>query len=246
MQEIAIVCGGAGGIGRAVVGGLSRAGFLPVILDSNQTTGDEAISALQQHDRTGVFVHADLTKKTEVETAFAGILKTYGRVDVLVNLAGGTLHANRIEDFSTKDWQRVIDVNLKATFLTCQAAIPIMKRARSGVIINTSSNFGVTGSPRRTAYSAAKAAVIAFTKSLALEVAPYGIRANVIAPGLTATQRVMSHYSPEQWNEQTRPIPIGRAAEPEEIAEGVVFLSSSTSGFMTGQTLHVNGGLVLP
>ena len=88
--------------------------------------------------------------------------------------------------------------------------------------------------------------MIAFTKSLALEVAPHGIRANVIAPGLTGTERVMSHYSPEQWREQAKPIPMGRAAEPEEIAEGVAFLCSGASAFMTGQTLHVNGGLVLP
>jgi len=246
MNEIAVICGGAGGIGRAVVQRLAQCGFSAVILDSNRTSGDEVVAGLRNRGETGEFIHLDLTEKKQTQTAIAAVATKYGRVDVLVNLAGGTLHARRIQDFRLEEWRRVIDVNLKATFLSCQSVIPIMKQARGGIIINTSSNFGVTGSPTRTAYSAAKAAVIAFTKSLALEVAPYGIRANVIAPGLTGTERVMSHYSPGQWIEQARPIPMGRAAEPKEIADGVAFLCSGASAFMTGQTLHVNGGLVFP
>lgn len=246
MNAIAVICGGAGGIGRAVVQRLADEGFSTVILDLNQTAGDEAVAALREKHRTAEYIHAELTQKNQTEAAFAAIAKKYGTVDVLVNLAGGTLTARRIQDFPVEEWRRVVDVNLKATFLTCQSVIPIMKQARRGVIINTSSNFGVTGSRTRTAYAAAKAAVIAFTKSLALEVAPYGIRANVIAPGLTGTERVMGHYSPREWRERARPIPMGRAAEPEEIAEGVAFLCSGASAFMTGQTLHVNGGLVLP
>jgi 3-oxoacyl-[acyl-carrier protein] reductase len=163
---------------------------------------------------------------------------------VLVNLAGGTLHKRPIQEFPLAEWREVIDVNLKGTFLCCQAVIKPMKERQRGMIINTSSNFGITGSVERTAYSAAKAAVIAFTKSLALELAPYGVRVNAIAPGLTATARVTSGHTDAQWRQVAATIPMGRAAEPNEIAEAVNFLASDESGYMTGQLIHVNGGMV--
>ena len=139
----------------------------------------------------------------------------------------------------------MIDVNLKATFLCCQAVSKAMRQAKSGVIINTSSNFGITGSAGRTAYSAAKAAIIAFTKSLALELAPYGVRVNTIAPGLTATERVRAVHTDEEWLRLSAGMPMGRAGEPRDIAEGVNFLAGDESAFITGQVLHVNGGMVL-
>jgi NAD(P)-dependent dehydrogenase (short-subunit alcohol dehydrogenase family) len=119
-----------------------------------------------------------------------------------------------------------------------------MKERKGGIIINTSSNFGITGSPGRTAYAAAKAAVIAFTKSLALELAPFGVRVNAIAPGLTATARVMTGHTEMEWRQLTEKIPMGRAAAPNDIAETVNFLVSDESGYITGQLIHVNGGMV--
>ena len=162
----------------------------------------------------------------------------------MVNLAGGTLHKHPIQEFPLAEWREVIDVNLKATFLCCQAVCQPMRQRRTGVIINTSSNFGITGGAGRTAYAAAKAAVIAFTKSLALEMAPHGVRVNAIAPGLTATARVMGSYNDAEWQRLGAQIPLGRAAQPSEIAEGVAFLASDESGYITGQTLHVNGGMI--
>jgi 3-oxoacyl-[acyl-carrier protein] reductase len=138
----------------------------------------------------------------------------------------------------------VIDVNLKATFLCCQAVCKPMRQAKSGVIINTSSNFGITGSAGRTAYSAAKAAIIAFSKSLASELAPHGVRINTVAPGLTATARVKAVHTDEEWANLSASMPLGRAGQPNDIAEGVNFLASDESAFMTGQVLHVNGGMV--
>jgi 3-oxoacyl-[acyl-carrier protein] reductase len=245
-NRVAVVNGGAGGIGRAVVLRLSEDGFFPVVLDKDAGAGREIMAELARQGRKGAFSALDLTDKGEVRKVFTEVIVNHGRVDLLVNLAGGTLHAKLIQDFSLREWQEVIDVNVKATFLCCQAVIGIMKRQKGGVIINTSSNYGITGSANRTAYSAAKAAIIGFSKSLALELAPFGIRVNVIAPGRTATQRVMSHYSPEAWAAAGGRIPMGRAAEPGEIAEGVAFLASEESGYITGQTLHVNGGMVMP
>lgn len=244
--KVAVISGGAGGIGRAVVFRLTQAGFFPVLLDANAAAGEEVLKHLDRVGNKGEFVALDLTRKTAVQQAFDNIKSRSGRIDLLVNLAGGTLHAHPIQEFPLIEWLHFIDVNLKATFLCCQAALPLMKRQRCGVIVNTSSNFGVTGSPTRTAYSAAKAAVVAFTKSLAIETTTYGIRVNAIAPGLTATERVMREYSKERWAGQAESIPMNRVAQPADIAEGVAFLASDDSKLMTGQTLHVNGGLVLP
>jgi 3-oxoacyl-[acyl-carrier protein] reductase len=241
--KIAVVNGGAGGIGRAVVARLARAGFLPVILDMNESAGRAAVDAL---GAAVEFLRVELTDKAAVAEAFAKIRERHKNIDLLVNLAGGTLHAHPIQEFPLNEWLRVMDVNLKATFLCCQAALPAMKRRRRGVIVNTASNFAVTGSATRTAYAATKSAVIAFTKSLALEAAPFGVRVHAIAPGLTATERVRKIYSAESWAAQGAAIAMGRAADPADIAEGVAFLASPSAAFMTGQTLHVNGGMVMP
>lgn len=245
-KKVAVVSGGGGGIGAAVVARLARADFIPVILDRDEKLGRGVLSQLRLQEGQGAFLSVDVTKRPQVQSAFERIKAEFRRVDVLVNLAGGTLHAKLLQDFSLKEWREVIDLNLKSTFLCCQAVFPIMKAQRQGSIINTASNYGITGSATRTAYSAAKAGIIAFTKSLATELAPYGVRANVIAPGRTATPRVKDQYDAETWAAKALEIPMGRAAEPAEIAEGVAFLASEESGYMTGQTLHVNGGMVMP
>jgi 3-oxoacyl-[acyl-carrier protein] reductase len=246
MSRIAVVGGGAGGIGRAVVLRLVEDGFFPVILDRQEKAAHEILDDLERRGKSGAFIALDLTRKAGVRDAFSTIASDHGRVDVLVNLAGGSLYNKPIQEFSLTEWQEVIDVNLKTTFLCCQAVIGIMTRQRQGAIVNTASNYGITGSAGRTPYSAAKAAIIAFSKSLALELAPVGIRVNVIAPGRTATARVMGYHSPESWAALSKEIPMGRAAEPGEIAEGVAFLAGDESGYTTGHTLHVNGGIVMP
>jgi NAD(P)-dependent dehydrogenase (short-subunit alcohol dehydrogenase family) len=243
-QKVAVVTGGAGGIGQAVVTRLARSGFHVSVIDHNESTGQDLLRHMRQEGHEGDFHRVDLKHAAEVKTVFDAIYASAQRIDVLVNLAGGTLHKHPIAEFPLAEWHEVIDVNLKATFLCCQAVSKRMREAGSGVIINTSSNFAITGSPERTAYSAAKAAVIAFTKSLALELAPYGVRVNAIAPGLTATPRVKGVYSDDEWRSLSAAMPLGRAAEPAEIAEGVNFHASDDSAFMTGQVLHVNGGMI--
>jgi len=244
--KIAVIAGGGGGIGQAVVLRLARSGFSTVILDKNAQAGERTLTQLAREGQRGELILVDLTKRLEVQNAFSQIISNHGRVDVLVNLAGGTFHKKPIHELSITEWMEVIDMNLKATFLCCQSVIKSMKRQKSGNIINTASNFGITGSPGRTHYSAAKAAVIAFSKSLALELALDGIRVNTIAPGMTATERVRSKFTSAEWTEEGKKIPMLRTAEPREIAEGVAFLAGPESGYMTGQTVHVNGGMVMP
>jgi 3-oxoacyl-[acyl-carrier protein] reductase len=243
-NKIAVVTGGAGGIGGAVVKRLAQSGFDICVADQNEAAGRELVEIMRQQKHNAEFYRLDLKREAEIRDLFDGVYAKSRRIDVLVNLAGGTLHKHPITEFPLSEWREVIDVNLKGTFLCCQAVIKPMKESKRGMIINTSSNFAITGSAERTAYSAAKAAVIAFTKSLALELAPYGVRVNAIAPGLTATARVMSGHTEAQWRQVAATIPMGRAAEPNEIAEAVNFLASDESGYMTGQLIHVNGGMV--
>jgi len=242
--KVAVVNGGAGGIGRAVVRHLAGAGYGIFILDKNQQAGREILDQLREQGCHAEYHAMELTNAAQIKNVFAEILRATGRIDLLVNLAGGTLHKHLIQECPLSEWREVIDVNLKATFLCCQAVCSPMRERRSGVIINTSSNFGITGGAGRTAYAASKAAVIAFTKSLATEMAPHGVRVNAIAPGLTSTARVMSRYDETEWRELGRSIPMGRAAQPSEIAEAVGFLASDESGYITGQTIHVNGGMI--
>jgi 3-oxoacyl-[acyl-carrier protein] reductase len=182
----------------------------------------------------------------EVQQAFAKIVSDFGGIDVLVNVAGGTLHKHPVESFPLAHWQATIDANLTSTFLCSQAVIGAMKSRRSGTIINISSAIGFTGAVNRSAYAAAKAGIVGFSKALALEVAPHGIRVNVVAPGRTATKRVVAGYSAEEWQAADRVNPLGRAAAPRDIADAVAFLAGGASGYMTGQTLHVNGGRLMP
>jgi 3-oxoacyl-[acyl-carrier protein] reductase len=244
-QKIAVISGGAGGIGRSLALKLADT-FLPILLDRDEDAGRKASSELQAADFQSEFYCAELRSEQQVAAAFDKILAQHQQVDALVNLAGGTFYKKPIQDLTLEEWQEILDANLKSTFLCCRAVIGVMKNRKAGVIVNTSSNFGFTGTPLHTAYCAAKYAIVGFTKSLALELAPYGIRANCIAPGLTATERVLSHHSREAFEAMARTLPVGHAGEPSDVAEGIAFLLSKDSEYMTGQTLHVNGGMVLP
>ncbi len=247
MTRVAVVTGGAGGIGAAVVFRLAEDGCRPIIIvDQNETPTRQLISELKSKGFEGVSLILDVTQAPAVRDAFAKIVTDFGRVDVLVNVAGGTLHKHAVEDFPLAHWQATIDANLTSTFLCSQAVIGAMKSQRSGSIINISSAIGFTGAVNRAAYAAAKAGIVGFSKALALELAPHNIRVNVVAPGRTATKRVVAGYSPEEWQSANKLNPLGRAAEPMEIADAVAFLASEASSYMTGQTLHVNGGKFMP
>jgi NAD(P)-dependent dehydrogenase (short-subunit alcohol dehydrogenase family) len=245
-EKLVVISGGAGGIGSSAALKLAELEYYPILLDRDDGAGRKTLAALQAAGFESDFYCVELANERQVDDAFAGILAQHGRVDALVNLAGGTIHKKRIQDLALDEWQEILDANLKSTFLCCRAVTGVMKNRKAGNIVNTSSNFGFTGSPLHTAYSAAKYGVVGFSKSLALELAPYGIRVNCIAPGLTATERVLSHHSRDAFEAMSRTLPIGHAGEPADVADGIVFLLSNDSDYMTGQTLHVNGGMVLP
>jgi NAD(P)-dependent dehydrogenase (short-subunit alcohol dehydrogenase family) len=246
MNRVAIVTGGASGIGQAVVERLTRDDFTGVILDINEEGGKQVAAEIQGRGKQATFIRLDVTREAEVQMTFQRIISDQGRIDALINVAGGSLHRHKIEEFPLDHWQAVIDVNLTSTFLCCRAVIGEMKRQQSGSIVNISSDIGFSGDAGRSAYAAAKAGIVGFSKTLALELAPYNVRANVVAPGRIATKRVRATYSDAEWEAAAKRIPLGHAGEPEDIAEAVAFLASDSSRHMTGQTLHINGGRIMP
>jgi NAD(P)-dependent dehydrogenase (short-subunit alcohol dehydrogenase family) len=245
-EKFVVITGGGGGIGGATALKLAELDYYPILLDRDDDAGRKTSAALEAAGFESEFYCIELANEQQVEKAFAAILAEHKRVDALINLAGGTIHKKRIQDLALNEWQEILDANLKSTFLCCRAVMRSMKSYKAGNIVNTSSNFGFSGSPLHTAYSAAKYGIVGFSKSLALELAPYGIRVNCIAPGLTATERVLSHHSRDAFEAMSRTLPIGHAGEPGDVADGIAFLLSADSDYMTGQTLHVNGGMVLP
>jgi 3-oxoacyl-[acyl-carrier protein] reductase len=246
VNGLAIVTGGANGIGRAVALKLAADGFAVELVDLEADSAERVraeIAALGGEARSH---GADATNADEVKKVVAEVTERRGRIAALANIAGGTVYLKRIEELTWQEWKEDLDRNLKTTFLFCREVAPIMVRQRAGRIVNTASNYGLTGSALRTPYSSAKAAIIGFSKSLALEVAPFGVSVNIIAPGPTDTPRVFAKSTREKRQAWKEMIPMGRTAQPEEIAEAVAFLLGPDSAYMVGQTLHVNGGVVMP
>lgn len=221
----AVIAGGCGGIGQAVRARLISTGASVIIWDLAEGA-DERI---------------DLTSEAAVNDAMARLLERFGRIDVLVNAAGITGPTVNIEDYSLTEWRRVLDINLTSTFLCCKAAIAPMRRQNTGRIVNLASIAGKEGNAGMTGYSAAKAAVIALTKSLGKELASTGIRVNAIAPAVIATDLV-KQMSEEAYRNVLAKIPLGRAGRPEEVAAMVAWLASEECSFSTGAVFDLSGG----
>jgi NAD(P)-dependent dehydrogenase (short-subunit alcohol dehydrogenase family) len=245
MTPVALITGGGNGIGRAVARRLAASGMAIMIADREGDAAAQVRREIEEDGGQAAAVALDVTRAAEVKAAVAETLQRFARIDVLANIAGGSFYTKRVEDFTWSEWKHVIDTNLKGTFLMCREVAPIMQGQKSGRILNTASNYGVTGSALRAPYSAAKAGIIAFTKSLALELAPDGIRVNTVAPGPTDTPRVMERETPaarrQRWYSF---IPLGRTGQPEDLAELFYFLTTPESEAITGQLFHCNGGLV--
>jgi 3-oxoacyl-[acyl-carrier protein] reductase len=185
-------------------------------------------------------IATDVTNKDSVQQMVHSTLARWGRIDILVNVAGGA-DRKPVVEMTEADWDHIVDMNLKSVFLCCQAVLPAMLKQKHGKIVSISSIYGFTGNATRSSYAAAKAGVAVFTKSLALEVVNDGINVNAIAPGRVATPKVRGRYSDEQWAEATAQIPAGRAGTPDEIAATALFLVLNENRYITGQTIHVNG-----
>ena len=245
MNLVALITGGGNGIGRAVAHRFARAAMTVVIADYDHAAAEQVRGEVAESGAKADALSVDVTVAREVTALVSDVAQRFGRIDILTNIAGGSFYTKRIEDFTWTEFKRVIDTNLKGTFLMCREVARLMQKQRAGRIINTASNYGVTGSAFRAPYSAAKAGIVGFTKSLALELAPDGIRVNTVAPGPTDTPRVMEKETPEARRQRwSSAIPLGRTAQPENLAELYYFLTTPESAAITGQLFHCNGGLI--
>ena len=240
--KVAAITGGSRGIGRAVAEAFLGAGARIAINGRDATKGAQALSEMQAGDRA-IFTAGDVKNQQDVEAFIDHVIVHYGRIDILVNNAGLTRDglSMRMKD---EDFGAVLDVNLTATFRLCRGAMKGMMKRRWGRIINVVSVVGFMGNPGQANYAASKAGIVGMTKSMAKELGSRGITANCVAPGYVET--AMTADLPEKVvSEQIAMVPAGRMGRPEEIAAAVVFLASDEAGYMSGATLHVNGGMAM-
>jgi 2-hydroxycyclohexanecarboxyl-CoA dehydrogenase len=247
--KTALVTGAGRGIGRAIALGLAGEGAQVAVLDILK---DNAEAVSREIDALGVkalAITADLTRRAEVERAVAETFAQFGQLDILVNNAGW----DKLEPFLDSEeqtWDRIIGINFKALLYVCKAALPRMVERGEGRVINIASDAGRVGSMGEAVYAGTKGAVIAFSKTLAREMARHRVTVNVVCPGLTETPllqgiRQQSPKTERVIDAVTRAIPLGRVGQPEDVAGAVVYLASPAAAYVTGQTLSVSGGLTM-
>ena len=244
-SKVALVTGAQQGIGRAIAVALARDGADVGVNFLDDAAAAEGVAGeIRGLGRRAVTVQGDVSKAASVEAMVKAVTAALGPPDVLVNNAGVFPRASFLE-LPELEWDHVLGVNLKGSFLCAQAVARALVAAhRPGAIVNISSS-AVRGDPRGVHYSSSKAGIVGLTRAMALALAPHRIRVNAIAPGLTDTAQPRYGNTEEQIAARAREIPLGRIAQPEEIANVAVFLASSEAGWVTGELIHVNGGFYM-
>jgi 3-oxoacyl-[acyl-carrier protein] reductase len=243
LGKMALVTGAAQGIGRAIALLLAQKGADIVVSDINLEKAEETVREIETIGRRAMAIRADVANTNDVERMVEAILGRFGQIDILVNNAGIT-RDKLILRMTEEDWDAVLNVNLKGTFNCTKAVVRHMSKQRRGKIVNIASVVGEMGNVGQANYSASKAGVIGFTKTIAREFAQRGINVNAIAPGYIETP--MTEVLPEKVKEELRRmIPMGRLGRPGDVAEAVLFLVSEASRYITGQVLNVNGGIYM-
>jgi NAD(P)-dependent dehydrogenase (short-subunit alcohol dehydrogenase family) len=241
--KIALVTGGGRGLGRAGALAFARAGAHVALLSRTRTQLEETAIAVEALGRKALVVLADTRNAAEVDAAVHATVAAFARIDILFNNAGTNIRKN-VVDMPDEDWHTIMDTNVKGAFLVARAVARQMVRQASGTIVNMSSMSAVSAEPTKAVYSASKGAIALFTKGLALELAPHGIRVNAIAPGYMLTSLVKGGLDadPERKKRVLARIPLGRLGEPEEIGGALVFLASDAARYITGSTITIDGG----
>jgi NAD(P)-dependent dehydrogenase (short-subunit alcohol dehydrogenase family) len=250
--RVALVTGGASGIGQVTAQAFAREGVKVIVAtDANIRGAEETIRLIKDNGGEATFVKCDVSKAREVEAMVSKAVESYGSLDYAFNNAGIGPDGKRIPVFPIADcpeeiWDRMLDVNLKGMWLCMKYEIRQMLQQRRGVIVNTSSVGAIRPIPGFGPYGASKSGLIVLTKTAALEGAPFGIRVNVICPGLTARTQLAENISstnPEEKEQMLKMVPMGRMGEPEEMAEAVIWLCSDSASFITGHVMPIDGGL---
>jgi len=242
--KIALVTGGSRGIGKAICLSMAEEGADVVVnFAHHEEAALEVVNLVKKRGRKGFPIQADVSSLRDVERMINKIVDFFGRIDILVNNAGVYLE-KEVVNTSEEEWDYLMSVNLKGVFNCCKATISHMIKRKTGKIINIASFVGKRGSRGHAAYAASKAGVHAFTRSLAREVALYGICVNCVDPGRVRTDMTEPFYAKEKdrWLSDT---PLGRLGTPQDVANVVVFLASSRADYITGETIEVNGGLLM-
>jgi sorbitol-6-phosphate 2-dehydrogenase len=252
--RVAIITGAGQGLGEAIAARLAREGCNTAVADISAANAEKAAKKISGEYKTGsIGVCVDVTKEEQVEAMTGAAMKEFGRIDILVSNAGIVI-SKELTEFPAAEWRKVIDVNLTGYFLCAKAAAAVMKKQRSGVMIQINSKSGKKGSFRNSAYAASKFGGIGLTQSLALELAPFNIRVNAVCPGnlLDSPLWVDSLYEQyaKKWGitkEEVRKkyidqVPLGRGCTYEDVCNAVAFLAGPGAGYMTGQAINVTGG----
>ena len=244
--RVVIVTGAARGIGAVTAEAFAHEGARVAALDLDGAGIDTLVKRLRETATDVMGFAGDAAAPADIGGVVDAVLDRWQRVDVLVNNAGGFAAIRDTEDITDDEWASILRSNLTTAFVCSRAVLPMMKRQRSGRIVNVASVVARGGAVRVTShYAAAKAGVVGFTRHLAIEVGPHGITVNAVAPGTTATERVKALRTPDESRQLAQTIPVRRLGEPMEIAEAILFLASDAASFVNGATLDVNGGQVM-
>ncbi|HEY7717014.1 MAG TPA: SDR family NAD(P)-dependent oxidoreductase [Candidatus Binatia bacterium] len=241
-DKVAVITGAAQGIGRAVALAMGREGAKLVIADLQAEKALSVASELQSQGAQTLAVEVDVAHETSVRRMAASAFNRFGRVDILVNVAGIYYPKASVVELSEEDWDRTIDINVGSNFLCAREFVPAMRTQKSGRIISLASGIGHYGMRQFSHYAASKAAVMGFVKALAREVGPDGITVNAICPGSANTDMPRQHRSEEEVMARLRSTPLPHVLEPEDIAGPIVFLASDAAAYITGQSYNINCG----
>lgn len=245
-NRVVIVTGAARGIGAVTVDAFAREGARVAVVDLDGASADATAKRLRDQGADALAFGADAASTADVRAIVDAVTSRWARVDALVNNAGGFAAIRATEDIPDAEWEMILRSNLTSAFVCARAVVPAMKRQHAGRIVNVSSVVARSGVVRTTAhYTAAKAGVIGFTRHLAAEVAEHGITVNAVAPGTTATERVIALRTPDETARLAASIPLQRLGEPLDIADAILFLVSDAARWITGIVLDVNGGQVM-